>query len=346
MFVSYVREDQKAAMRLYKELESIPDVEPWIDHEDLLPGRKWRPAVRKAIRESRFFLALLSSRAVGKRGFFQTELNAALEILEEFPEDQIFLIPVRLDDCHLPREELREIQYVDLFPDWDPGFSRLRKSLVDTRAANTVKEVAPSGYEYRCGIVDLDTGLTNIPRIAERLNTIQKFFHFTSPKISIPIEDALSTLQGRKNLEPNSISTDLYDNIQYLNVDFVVCVTRYPLAFREGSLIKFNYFSGPSPVNERFMFISTHQLYDFTKQANRTFEKGLVYIMIGQLIVYFTTLGYHEETKECVMDFCRKRGDMVHGLKRMRLCPGCLPQIKEPKLKHAITAILADDFQL
>ena len=41
------------------------------------------------------------------------------------PLDDVFLIPVRLDDCILPARIERETQYVDLFPDWDSGLSRI-----------------------------------------------------------------------------------------------------------------------------------------------------------------------------------------------------------------------------
>ncbi len=41
------------------------------------------------------------------------------------PLDEIFLAPVRLDDCKVPRSIQREVQYIDLFPDWQRGIRRL-----------------------------------------------------------------------------------------------------------------------------------------------------------------------------------------------------------------------------
>jgi len=41
------------------------------------------------------------------------------------PLDQIFIVPVRLDGCRVPRAIQREYQYVDLFPDWPKGLRRL-----------------------------------------------------------------------------------------------------------------------------------------------------------------------------------------------------------------------------
>jgi hypothetical protein len=37
----------------------------------------------------------------------------------------VFLIPVRFDDCGVPERISRELQYVDLFPDWRRGVLRL-----------------------------------------------------------------------------------------------------------------------------------------------------------------------------------------------------------------------------
>jgi hypothetical protein len=41
------------------------------------------------------------------------------------PLDEIFLIPLRLDDCTVPRRISKQIQYLDLFPDWKAGVNRL-----------------------------------------------------------------------------------------------------------------------------------------------------------------------------------------------------------------------------
>jgi hypothetical protein len=131
--------------------------------------------------------------------------------------------------------------------------------------------------------------------------------------------------------------------MQYLEVDFVICITKHPLAFERGDNIVYNYFSGPSRIDERFMFISTQLLDDFTRKANCSFEKGIAYIMLSQLVVYFSDIGYHQETRGCLMDFCRVRSDMVKGLTEMRLCDVCSSGIKNAGLKKTITAILSDN---
>lgn len=304
---------------------------------------RWRPAIRKEIRESEFFLALFSKNSSNRRGFVHTELNEALEILKEIPEGKIFLIPIRLEECDPPHESLREIQYVDFFPDIDKGLNKIIDVIKPVSKTNVSKTKVPTGYEYRCGIVDIDSGLPNLRQIAERMNYIQNFFLFTCASIpSIQTQKAVVSYKGVENLSMGLIPKAFYDHKQYLNVDLVACLTKYSLSFERGGEPHYNYFSMPSTVDDRFMFLSTHLLYNFAKQAKCTFEKGIAYIMISQLLVYFTDCRYHE-TKECLMDFCQKRSDMVKGLKKMRLCPECLANVKNTKLKEAVQAILADE---
>jgi hypothetical protein len=38
-------------------------------------------------------------------------------------------VPVRLDDCRVPRSIQKEFQYIDLFPDWARGLWRLLRMM-------------------------------------------------------------------------------------------------------------------------------------------------------------------------------------------------------------------------
>ena len=345
VFISYAHEDLSAARKLYHRLRAVTGLEPWFDRENLLPGMKWRPAIRKAIRESDFFVSLLSQHSTTKRGFINREMNMALDILEEFPEGQIFVVPIRLEECH-PPDSIAEIQYVDFFPDWENGVNKILKVVSPRPQVDTGgKEVVSAGYEYRCGIVDLDGGLMNLREIAQRLNSIQKFFHFTCPSIALSY-DAIRSFEGSPNLVVNLLPESLYEQKKYLNVDLVACLTKYPLAFEDGNQVEFNYFTGSSSIDERFMYISTNSLYEFVKKANVTFEKGIAFMITSQLLVYFTELRYHAETRACLMDFCETRSDIVKGLKEKKLCPQCLKRMKNVSLRKAVEAVLADEMKV
>jgi len=101
VFLSYARPDEDAARRLYAALTGA-GMSVWFDREALGPGAVWKVEIRKAIKRSRYFLALLSSRSSSRKGFIQAELRQAIEILDEYPENEVFLIPVRLDSCDAP----------------------------------------------------------------------------------------------------------------------------------------------------------------------------------------------------------------------------------------------------
>lgn len=350
VFISYGHEDLEPAMRLYQTLKDIEGIDPWIDKESLQPGITWRPAIRKAIRESDVFVAILSKRATSRKGFIHSELRTALKILSEFPESEIFLIPIRLDNCNMPIAALSEIQYIDFFPAWDKGMDRVLRVLDSKLAKNRADAeletiVSNRRYVYRVGIADLDVGLTNLMQIAQRLNSIQNYFHFTCPTLP-SVRRAVRTLDGIPNLAVYEIPNRFFTEHQYLNVDLVTCLTRYPLAFEEDKHIVYNYFSGSGEVDERFRFISTHQLYGFTKKAGCSFEKGIAYIITSQLITYFTDWGYHSSTQGCVMDFCENREDMVKGLEEMRFCYICDSMIENPELKDTLEILLQDEMSI
>src|SRR5687768_13028205 len=114
VFISYASEDFARVESLYEKLADMEQVKPWMDKKDLLAGQKWEPSIWKAIRRADFFIICLSNRATTKRGFLQREINEALKIWEEKLEDDIYLVPVRLEPCNVPAR-LAEFQWVDLF---------------------------------------------------------------------------------------------------------------------------------------------------------------------------------------------------------------------------------------
>jgi len=128
VFISYAKEDVEHARKLYADLKGT-GFDVWLDEEILRPGQNWRIAINDAIRKSRFFIALLSKHSVNKRGFVQKELRIALDVLAEYPRSEVFIIPARLDDCSVSDDNLKDLHYVDLFPDYQKGFDKILLSL-------------------------------------------------------------------------------------------------------------------------------------------------------------------------------------------------------------------------
>lgn len=128
VFLAYVEEDRQTAEWLYFALEA-EGFSPWMDLRKLLPGQNWARAIEAAIETSDFFVACFSTRSVNKRGGFQAEIRYALDCARRIPLDEIFVVPVRLDGCRVPRAVQRELQYIDLFPDWERGVRRLAQAM-------------------------------------------------------------------------------------------------------------------------------------------------------------------------------------------------------------------------
>jgi hypothetical protein len=346
VFISYAHEDVQSARKIYQDLKSVDGIRPWFDKNDLLPGMKWRPAIKKAIRESDFFLALLSKRSVSKRGYVQTEMKEAFEIWDQFPEDKAFLIPIRLEDCDPSYEKLREVQYQDFFPNWEQGIRRVLNVMRTHDRIEAPSHSEQGGYEYRCAIVDFDNGLTNLVEICRRLNSIQNFFHFSCPSFRLE-HAALREFDGKPNLYIPDLPVSLYEQKILLNADLVICLTKHPLAFVEDGETYCDYLSSPSDTDETFKIITTHGLYHFAKQAGCRFEKSIVYHILTQLLIHFASnLGFHDEVRGCILDFCEEHSWMVKGMKRMRLCRNCARSVENVDLKKAVLAILADPIKV
>ena len=144
VFIAYVEEDQAPASRLYDAL-AAHGFQPWMDKRKLLPGQNWPRAIEAAIQTSDFFIACFSKRAVCKRGSFHSELRFALECAAQVPLDEIFLIPVRLENCVLPARISGQTQYVDLFPNWGAGIRRIRRVMREQERLRDRKQLPLAG---------------------------------------------------------------------------------------------------------------------------------------------------------------------------------------------------------
>jgi len=120
VFIAYAQEDAVYARLLYRDL-TARGFAAWLDKKKLLPGQNWPRATEEAIETSDFFIPCFSRNSVAKRGGFHSELRYALECASRIPLDRVFIVPVRLDECAVPRRLQANIQYVDLFPDWNLG---------------------------------------------------------------------------------------------------------------------------------------------------------------------------------------------------------------------------------
>ncbi len=128
VFLGYAQEDRAKVKRLFRQLVKA-GLDPWMDCQKLLPGQNWPRAIEQTIEISDFFLGCFSQNSTAKRGHFQSELAFALEVATRFPQDEVFFVPARLDECELPRRIVNTTHYIDLFPDWNRGVRKLIAAL-------------------------------------------------------------------------------------------------------------------------------------------------------------------------------------------------------------------------
>ena len=128
VFLAYVEEDLVKVRHLADALHAA-GFNPWLDKRKLLPGQNWPRSIQQAIEVSDFFVPCFSRRSTYKRGTFQCELRYALDCAAEVPLDEIFIVPLRLEACDVPKRISDCLQYVDLYPDWEKGLKRVIASM-------------------------------------------------------------------------------------------------------------------------------------------------------------------------------------------------------------------------
>jgi hypothetical protein len=130
VFLCHASQDKPVVRELYQRLLAEGWIDPWLDEEKLLPGQDWDMEIEKGAEVADAVIVFLSSNSVTKEGYVQRELKYILKIALEKPDETIFIIPIRLNDCTVPRR-LQSLQHVDYFPtsrrSW--AYQRILKSL-------------------------------------------------------------------------------------------------------------------------------------------------------------------------------------------------------------------------
>jgi hypothetical protein len=120
IFISYAREDHAYACDLYLALANA-GLDPWMDkppapfeHLAIQVGQKWRVVIEEKLRQADHVALLLSPRSVRKRGYVQIEFRTALSLMNEMPDDQVFVLPIVSEKCDIPSLRVGQIDLLDL----------------------------------------------------------------------------------------------------------------------------------------------------------------------------------------------------------------------------------------
>lgn len=137
VFISYVHNNQRIAQRLCDDLAH--SVKVWLDRNDIAVGTRWKQAIRRAIRDGDFFIACFSKQYNDKgKTYMNEELSLAIDELRKYPTNRAWFMPVKLNECEIPDrdigggETLQDLQYIELYKNWDDGVQRILKVIQPT----------------------------------------------------------------------------------------------------------------------------------------------------------------------------------------------------------------------
>lgn len=121
-FLSYCHENAAEIAELYDDLIEAGE-EVWVDKESILPGENWKDAIQLGIEQSYAMVLCLSKEVESRReSVIYSEIREAIERYRSCKPGSIYLIPVRLSECEIPRIKidatswLSDLHYIDLFP--------------------------------------------------------------------------------------------------------------------------------------------------------------------------------------------------------------------------------------
>ena len=127
VFLCHSSQDKPIVRQIYQRLLIEGWIDPWLDEVKILAGQDFHLEINKATRNADVIIICLSSVSVIKEGFVNREIRQALDIAQEKREGEIYIVPLRLDDCDPSFEQLKKLHWVNYFE--EDGYERLKKSL-------------------------------------------------------------------------------------------------------------------------------------------------------------------------------------------------------------------------
>ena len=115
VFICYATEDEEPTEILYREMQ-ILGFNPFLDSKKDYPGLNLDYFISEEMESADAVVMCLSETSVKKVGYVQTEVKKALRLFERHPSSDVYLVPVLLNNCQIPRE-LKEtrITYQELY---------------------------------------------------------------------------------------------------------------------------------------------------------------------------------------------------------------------------------------
>ena len=102
IFLSYSRKDQTEVKKLFHRLQD-DGFSPWLDINALASGVDWKEAINQGMKDADAVLVCLSAGVKMGVGYVSKEIEHALDLAANKPQGTIFVIPVRMAPCKVPK---------------------------------------------------------------------------------------------------------------------------------------------------------------------------------------------------------------------------------------------------
>lgn len=160
IFLSYASEDRARVEPVYDFLDNH-SLDPWMDCRKLLGGQNWDYEIRTALDRSDIIVVFVSSNSVDKRGYAQREIKLALDRAQEKLVDDIFIVPVLLDNVAYV-ESLKSLQFLDAR---EPNFEHSLLSSVQKGVKNQtdIADDRREGDDVSWTVSEVKSGYNGIP---------------------------------------------------------------------------------------------------------------------------------------------------------------------------------------
>ncbi|MBO9656597.1 MAG: TIR domain-containing protein [Agrobacterium tumefaciens] len=176
VFLSYTSGDRDRVEPIADRL-AASGIDAWIDVKRLKAGQNWDFEIRRALERAVVIVVFISNKSVTKRGYVQREIRLGLEKAEEKLADDIYLIPVLLDDDVIVPNQIKDLQFLrasdesfeqNLIDAIKHQFERIGSTIEGLQGEAEIRWQYYSLKEFRDGLPGMEIDLRLIRFISER----------------------------------------------------------------------------------------------------------------------------------------------------------------------------------
>ena len=272
VFLCYGLDDNPTPRILYQRLQKEGWIVPWMDEENLLPGQNRELEIEKELEAADVALVCISTQSLDQEGNFQKEIDSLIDVAHKKLKGSIFVIPIRLDDCEMPRS-LRPWLHVDFisYESRESAYQLILKSLqrkFEVVSGNTAKSSSTHWVS------------SPQPRVVDDLTTTTfgGFSFVKIPKGKFIMGSRVSNDLAQSDEHPQRPYTISYD---YWLTRFLVSNEQfgeYVVSNRRSHVLQKDW---KKKLRQPVVNVSWHEAVDYTKWLNKVFmneiESGLVF---------------------------------------------------------------------